>query len=292
MIIKTNAYAKINLTLDITGILTDGYHSLDMIMQSVSLCDTVTLTTNDCGAVVSTSDDEKLNSYSSNIVDKAATMFFSETGISDGVEIFIEKKIPLASGLGGGSADAAAVLCALNSAYGKPLSLQRLQEIGLELGADVPFCITGGTMQAQGKGEKLTHLPVVPDCWFVLAKPCEKISTGQLYNAVDNITVLNHPDTTATIDAIESGDLSALCENIHNVFEAVWDDPQMDNVRLAMLQRGAITTGLSGSGPTIFGIFDGRISAQKCCDFIKSNQIWSEIACPVNTANKILEIID
>jgi len=291
MIIKTNAYAKLNLTLDITGVLPDGYHSLDMIMQSVSLCDTVTLTTNECGAVVAMSDDEKLNSYGSNIAGKAAAMFFGAAGISDGVEIYIEKKIPLAAGLGGGSADAATVICALNSAYGNPLSDQSLQEIGLSLGTDVPFCMLGGTMQALGKGDKLTHLKIIPDCWFVLAKPCDKITTGQLYSDLDNITILRHPNTAAAKDAIEREDLTALCDNVYNVFEAVWDEPQMDNVRLAMLQRGAIATGLSGSGPTIFGIFDGRISAQKCCDFIKGNQMWAEIACPVNSGNQILEII-
>ena len=143
MIIKTNAYAKLNLTLDITGVLPNGYHTLDMIMQSLSLCDTVTITTNECGAVVATSDDEKLNSHGSNIADKAATRFYSEAGISDGAEIYIEKKIPLAAGLGGGSADAAAVLYALNSCYGNPLSEQSLQAIGLSLGTDVPFCMVG-----------------------------------------------------------------------------------------------------------------------------------------------------
>jgi len=292
MIIKTNAYAKLNLTLDITGVLPDGYHSVDMIMQSISLCDIVTLTTNDCGAIVSTSDDEKLNSLGSNIVSKAATMFFETAGISDGVEIYIEKKIPLAAGLGGGSADAAAVLCALNNAYGNPLSNHDLQKIGLTLGADVPFCMIGGTVRALGKGENLMRLQIIPDCWIVIAKPCEKTSTGQIYSAVDNIKILRHPDTAAAIHAIECEDLTTLCDNIYNVFEAVWEEPKMDNVKLAMLQRGAIATGISGSGPTIFGIFDGRIVAQKCCDFIKSNQVWAEIASPVNSGNQILEIAD
>ena len=253
-----SAYAKINLTLDVLGKRADGYHDLQMVMQTVSLCDRIAVRRG-CGAGIRTQsnlgylpDDDR------NIACQAARAFFEATGITcDGVSIVMEKRIPVAAGLAGGSADGAAVLRALNRLYDARLPMQRLCEIGLTVGADVPFCLCGGTMLAEGVGERLTRLPDLPACHVVLCKPGYGMSTARVFGALALAQVRRHPDTAQVLAAIEAGDLPGVAKNMYNVLEEVVraerrDIPAVENI---LLECGALGAMMSGSGSTTFGLF-------------------------------------
>ena len=261
---RIKANAKINLTLDITGKRADGYHLLDSIMQSVSLCDIVTVEKNDDITVMCDNVDI---SGERNICHKAAARFFEATNVCGGAKITIEKHIPLASGMGGGSADAAAVICALNKIYQTNLSVSELCEIGLLAGADVPFCIVGGTARVEGIGEKIKPLPLYNGGTFILIKHGEKLSTADMYKKIDSIEEI--PCTTsAAVDALERGDLEKLYKNVGNAFslvehnEALFDDIKATSPQVASL---------SGSGPTVFAIYKNLCDANRAAEELKQN---------------------
>lgn len=256
-IVKANA--KINLTLDITGRRADGYHEIESVMQSVSLFDTVSIERGE-GITVGCSDTRL--SGNGNLAHRAAELFFEAVGICGGAKIQIEKRIPVAAGLGGGSADAAAVITGLDMLFDTRLGIDKLREIGLSAGADVPFCITGGTMLAQGIGDILSPAPVLPACYIVIAKTGEKSSTGKLYAQYDKSGAKNRPDTNAMIAALISGSPSAVGANLCNVFEELV--PQSHCLKRKMLDCGALGASLSGSGPAVFGIFDNAKTAEDC----------------------------
>ena len=271
MQITVLAHAKLNLTLDITGVRPDGYHLLDMVVQSLDLADTVNLSPNDSGEIKLRPGDRRLPEDAGNIAFKAAELFYAAWGRPcPGLKITIKKRIPLAAGLGGGSADAAAVLLGLNRLHLAPFTLGQLEDMALELGADVPLCLTGGTLEAEGVGGILSPLPDLPPCWFVLVRPGEKPSTGEMYRRYDALEDGRHPDTEAAIGAVCGGDLEELGRSIYNVFEGVWQSTEMDTARRMLKEAGALGAALSGSGPTLFGLFDEKDKASKAADVLEN----------------------
>lgn len=245
---KLKACAKINLTLDVLGKREDGYHLIDSVFQSVSLCDIVSVEKSNVISVVCT--DTTICSES-NIAYKAAQKFFEHTGVIGGANIVIEKHIPLASGMGGGSADAAAVIVALDKLYNTNLSQQQLCEIGLSVGADVPFCIVGGTARVGGIGEQMNKLFDMPDCAMLLIKHGEKMSTADMYKRVDAFPQ-QYFYTQPMVNAINNGDLNAICKNVFNAFSSVCKNDILIN---DIKQTNACSVSLSGSGPTVFAIY-------------------------------------
>ena len=258
-----DAAAKINLMLDILARLENGYHSLFMLMQSVDLYDTVTVETDSSGAINITSDEAGIPCDKSNIAYKAAEAFFNFTGIKNkGIKIHIEKRIPFAAGMAGGSADGAAVIAALNDIYETDLSEQELCKIGLKVGADVPFCLTGGTRLAQNVGEILSPLPALDDCYIVLAKPERGVSTKEAFEAFDKATNIRHLDTCGMLYAASQGDLYEICKRTKNVFEQLIEVPERVPVKSTLNRHGALAACMSGSGPTVYGIFDDESKAR------------------------------
>lgn len=271
------ANAKINLGLDIKGKREDGYHTIDTVMQSVSLSDKITVKKAHKISVVCDKGDitpEK------NIAFKAAELFFSSSKIKGGAEIKIEKNIPLAAGLGGGSADAAAVLLALDRIYTTNLSNEKLCELALELGADVPFFINGGTARCEGIGEILTSLKPLKTGCFLLIKQGEKPSTGEMYSRLDSMDY-PRPDMVATVKAVENSDLKALAEVIDNSFIAVNSQFAFER---ELKEKGAIAVSLSGSGPTCFGIFDNIKNAKSAETHLKKQSIECFLVEPLDKA--------
>lgn len=270
------SYAKINLTLDILGKLENGYHEVKMIMQSVNLFDLIIVDKQRNGIKISTNC-RFIPNNQKNIAYKAAELFFSETKINGGAKILIHKNIPVAAGLAGGSGNAAAVLSALNLLYNAKLSDSELERLALTLGADVPYCLSGGTQLAEGIGEKLTPLPPLSDIPVVLVKPPVNISTASIYHKIDFANDLVHPDTDTVIDAIKCGDIYDMAKNISNIMETVTTDdcPEIVDIKDKMLSLGAIGSVMSGSGPTVFGIFPDNASAKKAFDFFEDS--YSEV---------------
>lgn len=261
------SYAKINLTLDVLSRLENGYHEVEMIMQTVSLFDLIIVDKTKSGISISTNL-KYLPINEKNIAYKAATAFFSASKISSGVKIMIHKNIPVAAGLAGGSGNAAVVLCALNMLFGMPLSDKTLLDIGASLGADVPYCMIGGTQLSQGIGEKLSPLPNVPKMTILLVKPPINISTAAIYSEIDTAPIDTHPDTEKMINAIKCGDIKAISDNLCNVMESVTCSmhPVIRGIKKKMILNGALGALMSGSGPTVFGIFDDFKKAKASAD--------------------------
>lgn len=265
-----NAYAKINLTLDIVGRREDGYHTVCMIMQSISLCDELTFTLRQDAKIKLNCSNPNLAVDEDNIIQKAAKLFFKLTNNQKmGATIQLQKNIPIAAGLAGGSTDAAATLFALNELTEMGLSQKQLMQMGLMLGADLPFCILGGTALAEGIGEVLTPLKAIPDCFIVLAKPKQGISTAEAYSAYDKYGAKKHPDTDAVISALNNSDLIGMTKGMHNVLEEVAGLSIISEIEEIMIKQGAIFSQMSGSGPTVFGIFENKISAENAVDILK-----------------------
>lgn len=268
MKITAFAPAKINLFLDIIGRLDNGYHSLFMVMQSVSLGDTVTV--EECGekGIFLTCSERRLPTDEKNIAYKAAKKFFEAAGEEPSVKIHIEKKIPFAAGLAGGSADAAAVLVALNEMRDNRFSQTELCKIGLLIGSDVPFCICGGTSLSQNTGGVLSPLEPLEECYIVLAKPECSVSTAEAYAAADS-AYLYHPDSMRMLDACEKGDFKGICKYAGNVFEQVIEVADRVEYKRIMRKHGAALCQMSGSGPTVFAIFENRKNAEDCAEELR-----------------------
>lgn len=264
MKITVKAAAKINLMLDILEKLPNGYHSLWMIMQSVSVYDRVSVEKKTSGGITISCSVDGIPTDEKNIAYKAAEKFFDFCGEEDrNIHISIEKNIPHAAGLAGGSADGAAVITALNTLYEKNLPVKKLCQIGVKVGADVPFCIQGGTMLAQDIGQVLSQLPDIPPCFFVLAKPQQGVSTAEAYAAVDSIN-LRHPDAHTMFRSVVDGDLKGIAKSLGNVFEQAVDVHERVSIKEIMRNNDAIGCCMSGSGPTVFGIFENGENAEKC----------------------------
>ncbi len=267
--ITLEAPAKINLLLDIINRLPNGYHSLFMVMQSVSLCDTVEVALREDGKISLTCSEPALPTDSKNIAYKAAQKFFEKTNLSLGADIHLTKRIPFAAGLAGGSTDAAAVLKALNILCETELTEDELCRIGVELGADVPFCIKGGTMLAQDIGQVLSPLPKLKPCHIVLVKPDTDVSTKEAYEAFDTCQSIRHPDCAAMLHAAANADFDSIVSKIGNVFEQFIDVPGRADIKAVMRNFGSLACCMSGSGPTVFGIFDSEEKANSCAEKLK-----------------------
>lgn len=253
---KLKANAKINLTLDVLGRREDGYHLIDSVFQSVSVYDEVTVKKAD---IITVNCSDSVLSDQSNIAYKASQKFFERTGVVGGAKIYIEKHIPQAAGMGGGSADAAAVIVALDKLYNTNLSRQQLCDIGLTVGADVPFCIVGGTARVGGIGEQMSALPDMPDCAILLIKHGAKLSTADMYSRIDACPQ-EQCFTQKVVDAIQNADLDGVCQNVFNAFSAVCDNTKL----IADIKTTApMAVSLSGSGPTVFAIYNDFIAAGK-----------------------------
>lgn len=267
---RSKAYAKINISLDIIGKRADGYHLLEMIMQSIDLYDEITIEkqkediTIKCNKQYVPTDEK-------NLAYKAAKLFKGKYNINDGVYIYIKKNIPVCAGLAGGSTDGATVLKIMNSLFNVNASNEELMELGLKLGADVPYCIKGGTALCEGIGEKVTELKNFKDKIIVLVKPPFGVSTRSVYQEFNIEKARNHPDTNLIIEAMEKDDLRLVCSNMKNLLENVTlrKHKILINIKEEMRYYGSIGTMMSGSGPTVFAFFDDMLKAQRCFEKMK-----------------------
>ena len=260
------AYAKLNLSLDVLGKRPDGYHEMKMVMQTVSLRDRLTVETGTGRPLEMRSNLGFLPADEHNLAAAAALALCRETGSDPGgLSIRLDKSIPVCAGMAGGSADAAAVLRGLNELLGLGLSQTRLEEIGALVGSDVPYCVGGGTALAEGRGEVLTPLPPLPRCHVVLCKPAFSVSTPELFRALDGCRIRRRPDTAGLTEALAAEDLPGVARRMYNVFEHVLPQRRYQEIcaiKNSLIQHGALGASMSGTGPTVFGLFDQQQTAE------------------------------
>lgn len=277
--IDLKALAKINLGLDVLGRRENGYHDVRMIMQSIYLYDEVRIKrTKNPGIKVET------NLYflptgKENIAYKAAEMLIEEFHITEGVHITLNKHIPVAAGMAGGSSNAAAVLFGMNKMFDLKLTQQELMERGVKLGADVPYCIIRGTVLAEGIGEELTTLTSMPKCFVLIAKPPISVSTKVVYEALDAKEIVEHPDIDGLINGLEQHDLKKIAACMGNVLEDVTIPmhPVIEEIKQEMKNAGALNAMMSGSGPTVFGLFETKAAARKAQDRIRRKSLAKQV---------------
>lgn len=271
---ELSANAKINLTLDILRRREDGYHDLQMVMQAVTLADALTVAPAQGAEGRAASDLHFLPTGGKNLAQMAAAAFRAAAGQGEEVDVSIRKHVPVCAGLAGGSADAAAVLRAMNQLTGAGLSPAELAKIGERVGSDVPFCVLGGTALAEGRGERLTPLPPLPPCHIVICKPPFSISTPQLFSRVNVRKILRRPDTAGVVAALESGDLAGVARRMYNVFEDVLEHrrlAEINEIKGVLIDCGALGASMSGSGPSVFGLFQDRDRAQDAWDRLRES---------------------
>lgn len=272
--IREKACAKLNISLDVLGKRPDGYHDMVMIMQTVSLTDEVSIERTDGQGIRASTNLEYIPGDERNLAVRAAGVFFRESGIAEeGLRISIRKKIPVGAGLAGGSADAGAVLRALNRLYGMPLDREGLVRAAEQVGSDVAFCTLGGTMLASGRGEILTRLPSMPECWYGIIMPHFSISTPELFRKLDGKKIRCHPDTQGLVRAVENGDLSGVCRRMYNVFEDV-DDRRMRTVaeiKGRLMDCGAMGALMTGTGSAVFAVFESQKTAETAVSEMKGD---------------------
>lgn len=260
------AYAKLNLSLDVLNKRPDGYHEMKMVMQTVSLRDRLTVETGTGRPLEMRSNLGFLPADEHNLAAAAALALCRETGTDPGgLSIRLDKSIPVCAGMAGGSADAAAVLRGLNELLGLGLSQTRLEEIGALVGSDVPYCVGGGTALAEGRGEVLTPLPPLPRCHVVLCKPAFSVSTPELFRALDGCRIRRRPDTAGLTEALAVEDLPGVARRMYNVFEHVLPQRRYQEIcaiKNSLIQHGALGASMSGTGPTVFGLFDRQQAAE------------------------------
>ena len=267
------APAKLNLSLDVVGTLPNGYHDLDMVMQTIDLYEKITLRrSNDLsltlpGSFVPVND--------KNTAVKAALAFFDYTGLLAGVDMTIYKRVPVRAGMAGGSADAAAVLVGMNALYGARLSMSELCALGAKIGADVPFALMGGTCRVQGVGDFLKALPPCPECWFTVVMPDYGVSTPEAFAAYDRVGSSIHPDCEAQEAAIRAGDLDALCAAAGNALEECSGAKDTNAIKALLKDHGAVTALMTGSGAAVFGVFRDEASAQAAV--AAARQRWKQV---------------
>jgi len=272
MIETSPAYAKINISLDIVSKMSDGYHNMKMVMQTVSLSDEVTVECVPGEGISIVAGLPYLPADARNIAIKAALEYFKHTGISGyRTHIKINKKIPVSAGLGGGSADGACVLRLLDKMFASNLGRRTLETLGNNVGSDVPFCIAGGTCLAEGRGELLTVLPPIPRCYFVICKPPFICSTPELFRRVRCEKIHTRPDTDGIVASIATGDLPGVARRMYNVFEDLLPRGSRDlvDIKYALLDNGALGAVMTGSGPAVFGLFDNESRARKAYELMK-----------------------
>lgn len=280
---KVSAPAKVNLALDILRQREDGYHDMRMIMQTISLCDEVSIEEAAAGFAMHT-DGDFIPAGKKTLEQRAAEAFFERIGQPiPGLSITLEKNTPAYAGLGGGSADVAALLRGLRDLYCPEMTGEVLEEIGFQIGSDMPFCVRGGTALAEGRGEILTDLPALPACWFVLCKPDFGIPTPTLFALVDGRELEKRPDVDGMMEALESGDIMGIAARLGNVFEDVLPEAyhEVFEIKQKLLRLGALNAAMSGSGPTVFGMFGEEASAKAAYDELKTVYEQTYLAQPV-----------
>ena len=286
MICTEPACAKLNLALDILGKRPDGYHEMRMVMQSIDLADHVTVSTCPGKEIVVTTDLPYLPKGDGNIAAKAALWFFSSVGIEpEGLAIDIQKNVPVCAGMAGGSSDGAAVLRVLRRLYMPDMTEEQLEEIGALVGSDVPYCVRGGTVLAEGRGERLTDLPPLPPCWLVVCKPSCSVSTPELFAQVRLKKLRCHPDTAGMMNALERQDLEGIARRLYNVFEDVLPRryAEVFVIKNELLELGAMAASMTGSGPTVFGIFQDQETAAQAAGAL-SKQYAAYLCRPCGAA--------
>lgn len=277
--LQLKAYGKINLGLDVIRKRPDGYHDLDMIMQMVDVYDDVIIEKKAGEEIVVKADVAVLSNGKDNLAYMAAKMLLDEFGIKSGVEITIHKRIPIAGGMAGGSSDCATTLIGINEMFNLGLSKQQLMERGVKLGADVPYCVLGGTAIARGIGEVLTPLPTPPQCHVIIAKPPISVSTAYVYGHIRPDEITKRPDIEQMTLAIKEQDLNKLSDLLYNVMEEVTvsEYPVIEKLKSIMLENGALNSIMSGSGPTVFGLFDDREKAQAAMKALDSKELTEQL---------------
>ena len=287
MVCTEKAFAKLNLSLDIVGRRDDGYHDMRMVMQSIDLADTVTVAPQTEAGLCLTADLPYLPRGGGNIAVKAAVRFFEDAGLPcPGLAIDLQKHIPICAGMGGGSSDGAAVLRVLRRLYRPELSRERLEEIGARVGSDVPYCVRGGTVLAEGRGERLTDLPAFPSCWLAVCKPACAVSTPELFRLVRVKRLRLHPKTDELLSALSAGDLEGAARRLYNVFEDVLPRKYhaVFEIKGRMLELGAMASSMTGSGPTVFGIFRDRDPAEQAVAELAASYPDTFLCVPVPAA--------
>ena len=277
------APAKINLALDILGTRPDGYHDMRMVMQTISLCDTVTVEETAAGFELQT-DGDFIPAGKKTLEQWAAEAFFEAIGQPmPGLRVTLEKVTPAYAGLGGGSADVAALLRILRDTYAPGLPAEELERIGFTVGSDMPFCVRGGTALAEGRGEVLTDLTPLPDCWFVLCKPDFGIPTPSLFARVDGGELTHRPDINGMRLALETGDLPGVAARLGNVFEGVLPEEyhEVFHIKERLMELSALNAAMSGSGPTVFGVFAEQETARRAAEVLKETYQQTYLAMPV-----------
>ena len=277
------APAKVNLALDILDTRPDGYHDMKMVMQTISLCDTVSVEETAAGFELRT-DGDFIPAGKKTLEQRAAEAFFEAAGLPmPGLRVTLEKVTPAYAGLGGGSADVAALLRILRDTYAPGLPAEELERIGFTVGSDMPFCVRGGTALAEGRGEVLTDLTPLPDCWFVLCKPDFGIPTPSLFARVDGGELTHRPDINGMRLALETGDLPGVAARLGNVFEGVLPEEyhEVFHIKKRLMELSALNAAMSGSGPTVFGVFAEQETARRAAEVLKETYQQTYLAMPV-----------
>ena len=272
--IVLKSFGKINLGLDVVRRRPDGYHEVRMIMQTVGLCDTLVMKKTAGEAVTMRCDLSFLPTDRKNLVYQAVELMKEKYHISSGITVDLKKRIPVAAGMAGGSSNCAAAIKGMNELFGLNLSKEEMCEIGVLLGADVPYCIWGGTALAEGIGEKLTRIPPIPDCWILIAKPGISVSTAFAYKNLKLDQLERHPDIDGMIRDLEEQNLDGICSKLENVLETVTipKHPIIRELKEHLLEHGAEGALMSGSGPTVFGIYKEKRTARKALESLRSIQ--------------------
>jgi len=277
--VTLKALAKINLGLDVLGRRENGYHDVRMVMQTIYLYDNVTIEKTEEAGIQLECNLFYLPVDETNIAYKAAKLLIDEFDIKSGVRIVLDKHIPVAAGLAGGSANAAAVLVGMNRLFSLGLSQEDLMERGVLLGADVPYCVMRGTVLAEGIGEILTPLPPLPKCYVLIAKPSISVSTKTVYEKLDSQEIIEHPDIDGILEGLDKQDIQKVAASMGNVLETVTigDYPIIEEIKDVMKGEGALNAMMSGSGPTVFGIFDDKAKARLAQERIRKLQIAKQV---------------
>lgn len=286
-----HAYAKVNLVLDVLRRRPDGYHDVRMVMQNLDLCDILTFTIDDNWSasnenkapnnykITITANREDIPTDEHNLIYKAIAKMFEMFDIKSAISVHLEKHIPVEAGMAGGSTDCAAAIKAVNQMYELNLSLQEMMDIGVKLGADVPYCIMAATALSEGIGEVLTKVPPLQNCFVLVAKPKVRVSTAMVYKNLHLDTIKKHPNVDGMLEGLETDDIDMICSNMENILETVTTVlyPEIEQLKDMMKQNGARNAIMSGSGPTVFGIFDDREVATKASELITRNALANEV---------------
>ncbi|WP_330364760.1 4-(cytidine 5'-diphospho)-2-C-methyl-D-erythritol kinase [Butyrivibrio sp. NC3005] len=277
--ITKNAYAKINLGLDVTGRREDGYHIVRMIMQNVDIYDTLTFEKTAENKIVLTANKEDIPTDEHNLIVKVCKVLVEKYGIKEGVRIHLEKRIPVAAGMAGGSTDAAASFYGMKELFDLPITVDEMCDMAVKLGADIPYCIKGGTMLSEGIGEVLTKLPDMPDCYILVGKPSIGVSTKWVYTTLDSKPIEKHPDIDGMCDAIRDNSLEGIVSRLYNVLEPVTKSEHdiIEKIENVMKDNGADESIMTGSGPTVFGIFTDEEKAKNAYEALKKTELCPQL---------------